>query len=124
MSLSAEQIKKNWEIYRGLCNKLGERTENINKMLDHFEERMVVCPASSKYHCSFCGGLIDHSLRVCSNLLKLNKTFELNLPKESMILCSLWHDGGKIGNLNEDNYIPTEEDWKLRRGIKDRKSVV
>ena len=49
MSLSAEQIKKDYETFRGLCGKCGEdRSEKILKMVDELEERIIECPASTK----------------------------------------------------------------------------
>ena len=115
----AEQIKKDWEKFRSFCNKLGDRSDAVNKMLDHFEERLPYAPASSNkdYHCAFPGGLINHSLRVLSNLVKLVKTFDLKFSQESIILCALFHDFGKIGDFNNDQYIPTKENWKYERGI-------
>ena len=74
----AEKILKNWEKFRDLCNKLGSRSANVNKMLDHFQDRLMYCPASSRaeYHNCFTGGLVEHSLNVLSCLLKLCKTFD------------------------------------------------
>ena len=40
--LSTEQIQKNWEQLRNLITNTfeGERLEKLNKMYDHFEDRM------------------------------------------------------------------------------------
>ena len=110
---TAERIKKDWEQFRHFSNKLGERTEAVNKMLDHFEARMPFCPASSRkdYHLAETGGLVNHSLRVLSNLLKLNKTFNMNFPNESIISVSLFHDLGKVGDLENTFYLPQSSEW-------------
>ena len=115
----AEQIEKDWKTFRGLCEKLRDRTEAVLKMVDFFEERLLFCPASSKkqFHCSFEGGLLNHSLRVAQNIIKINKTFNLNLPQESLLLVALFHDFGKIGNLDEANYLPQESDWHIKKGF-------
>ena len=110
---TTERINKDWEQFRHFSNKLGERTEAVNKMLDYFESRLPFCPASSKkdYHLAETGGLINHSLRVLSNLLKLNKTFNTNFSNESMILVSLFHDLGKVGDLENNFYLPQSSEW-------------
>ena len=119
MSLSAEQIKKNWEIYRGLSNKLKDkRFENINKMLDHFEERIMLAPASSKifFHNCFPGGLVKHSLFVFKQLVKLVKAFDLKYSNETIIFVSLYHDFAKTGDLEQDFYLPQDSDWHREKG--------
>lgn len=56
-----------------------------------------VAPASTKYHDSYSGGLVDHSLRVAIEAIRL-----LDLPKfnnidiASAVLCALVHDWCKI----------------------------
>jgi hypothetical protein len=65
--LDAQKIKSNWEEYRDRVNSLfPSRSEQLNKMYDEFEERMVFMPASSMehFHNAFAGGYVDHVLRV------------------------------------------------------------
>ena len=68
---TAEELKSNYEKFRKLINKsfTGERLEKLNKMYDHFEDRIIYTPASSfeHFHNSFPGGYIDHVLRVTRN---------------------------------------------------------
>jgi len=49
-------------------------------------------PASTKYHNSFEGGLVDHSLNVYYNMMSLNERKHLGIPEESIIIVSLFHD--------------------------------
>jgi hypothetical protein len=121
MDDEAKKIEGNWNRFRQLCNRLGDRTDGVNKMLDHFEQRAALTPASSRteYHNSHPGGLIDHSLRVLSNLNKLVKAygFEDKISKESMIIAGLFHDWGKIGSVDEDLYLDQQSDWHRDRGM-------
>ena len=75
---TAEELVANYEKFRKLINNTfeGERLESLNKMYDHFEERIIYTPASSveHYHNAFPGGYIDHVLRVTRNALGI---FEL-----------------------------------------------
>lgn len=113
MAITEEQIKKNWDNFRLLCTKMGDRSEAITKMLDFFEERAALCPASSRteFHAAFPGGLVDHSLRVLSLANKLMKTYEVEISRESLMFSALFHDWGKIGSLTEEYYIPQDSDW-------------
>ena len=66
--LTPEQIQKNWEQLRNLITNTfeGERLEKLNKMYDHFEDRMCVAPASGKehFHNAYAGGYVEHVLHV------------------------------------------------------------
>lgn len=64
-------------------------------------------PASSQYHGSYAGGLVDHSLSVYDNMLNLYtfiKQLYPNVPdisRESFIIAALLHDFCKI-----NTYVP------------------
>jgi len=104
-----------------LVDRVSEpRRQKIVDMLDVVGERFCMAPASSKtdYHNCFPGGLIDHSIRVFKNLFKLVKTFyDGKYSEESIILVSLMHDLGKIGDLEHDQYTPQESKWHKDRGM-------
>lgn len=115
--LTAEQIEKNWNRFVGLCGQLGERKEAALRLCDTLEQRLATAPASAtvNYHNAFPGGLVDHSLRVLKNAIKLCKTFEWELPKESLIIGCLFHDLGKVGNHENDYYLDQDEIWKIEK---------
>ena len=59
-------------------------------------------PASAKFHLNKVGGLLEHSMNVCTVALRLrdmmvemNPELELQLPRESVIIASLLHDACK-----------------------------
>tara|TARA_R110002126_G_scaffold53905_1_gene145992 strand:+ start:1223 stop:1816 length:594 start_codon:yes stop_codon:yes gene_type:complete len=111
--LSAEKIEKNYKLFVTLCNKLGDRSEPINKMIEHLDERLAFSPASSRlaFHAAYPGGFIEHSLNVLRNARKLNDIYEFNIPLDSLIVASLFHDLGKVGDLNEPLYLDQDSDW-------------
>lgn len=49
-------------------------------------------PASTKYHNSFEGGLVDHSLNVYENLVKENKLLKNKYDDSTLIVVALLHD--------------------------------
>ena len=118
MSFTPEQIANNFNKFRALCEKLGSRSESVLKMVDHLGEQLALCPASSRkeFHLAEPGGLVDHSLRVLSNTIKIMKTFGWETPKDSLIISCLFHDIGKVGFVDDDGvvadyYIPQESEW-------------
>ena len=58
----------------------------LNRLMDHMGERLFAAPASHNvaYHNCFVGGLVEHSLRVYTNLVKLKKAFAPQLSDDSI----------------------------------------
>lgn len=112
------RIESNWKTFEKWCDQLGDRKDGIKHMLDHLAERACMAPASSRieFHNAFPGGFIDHSLRVLKHTVDLAATFKVKVPKESLIISSLFHDWGKVGTLEEDYYLRQESDWHRKRG--------
>lgn len=86
--------------------------DNINRtgkeeLLGYLEEYgFYEEPASTKYHGSYPGGLLDHSLNVYYNLIEelkfiLGSNFEKRYSMESIAIVSLFHDLCKIGRYQK-----------------------
>jgi hypothetical protein len=121
---TAEELVGNYEKFRKLINQTfsGDRLESLNKMYDHFEDRILYTPASSfeHFHNAFPGGYIDHVLRVTRNAVKTyehHKDLGIDLEdlsKETVIFTALHHDLGKLGNVDEDFYIKNDSEWHVK----------
>jgi len=121
---TAEELVENYEKFRKLINQTftGERLDALNKMYDHFEERMIYTPASSveHFHNAFPGGYVDHVLRVTRNALKVYDLYtELGMgmndyTRENLIFTALHHDLGKLGTPLEDLYIKNDSEWHVK----------
>jgi len=118
--LTPKQIQYNWEQLRSLINNTfeGERLEKLNKMYDHFEDRMCVAPASGTehFHNAHVGGYVEHVLHVVDLALKFTNVWEadgatIDFTVQEIIFAALHHDLGKVGDLEEDYYIPQESEW-------------
>ena len=98
-----------------MLSKTGERSAAAVNVAESLGTRLAVCPASSRrdYHSAYTGGLVEHSLRVLRNAATLNSTFDWNLPKESLIIGSLFHDWGKVGDDVNDYYVPQTDQWRI-----------
>lgn len=72
--------------------------ENIEGLIEYLKSTdFYTAPASSRFHCDFAGGLVEHSLNVyrclCAKLRNpLWKKYLKNVPKESLALVALLHD--------------------------------
>jgi len=118
--LTPEQIQDNWIKLRELLNNTfsGERLEKLNQMYDYFEDRMCIAPASGKehYHNAFVGGYVEHVLHVTDLAVKINKLWKengasINYTDEELVFAAIHHDLGKVGDLENDYYVPNESDW-------------
>ncbi|MBU2701108.1 hypothetical protein Ga0466249_002219 [Sporomusaceae bacterium BoRhaA] len=63
-------------------------------------------PASTKYHGSVEGGLLEHSLIVYDNLTKFSPLFLLDYSRDTFIICGLLHD------ICKANFYKTEMRWR------------
>ena len=68
-------------------------------------------PCSGSYHLAKKGGLLEHSLNVLHNAEKISVALygAKNLTKDfkdSIAICALLHDVGKIGQFGKANYVP------------------
>lgn len=83
-----------------------ERT-GIENLINHMEEfGFFDAPCSGAHHLAVRGGLAEHSLNVCETAFKLQDCFQSEEPKDSIIICALLHDIGKMGQFDKPNYVP------------------
>lgn len=79
-------------------------------------------PASTIYHESYEGGLLDHTLRVVERVLDLKKTESFkSVALDSAILCACMHDWCKIGLY--ESYMKNVKDdttgtWSKQKAFK------
>jgi hypothetical protein len=120
--LSEEQLIQNYEKYKSLLLQTGDhRSAQIEALIDHFGNRFVLCPASSKkqLHAAYPGGLIDHSLRVLKNatrMIKVAPDVYGDLSDESVVFATLFHDLGKLGDLENERYFVQDNDYYRKKG--------
>lgn len=121
MTLTAEQIAKNWSKFREKIKLFPGREAELNQMYDAFEERIMMMPASGTeyYHNAFAGGYVDHVLRVmecAETLYEVWKTKGADVSAftlEELQFAAMHHDLGKAG-FPEDGkevYLPNDSEW-------------
>jgi HD superfamily phosphohydrolase YqeK len=77
---------------------LSTQRNGVEALIDALEHSdWFVAPASSKYHCAYEGGLVDHSLAVYDELERLYSAYpELDIAEQSRTIVALLHDLCKI----------------------------
>lgn len=121
MNLTEQQISDNWEqlISKISDNIQGDRKDNLLKLYTALQDRMMMAPASGieHYHNCFIGGYVDHVLRVldCTkqlyNLWKGMGADVSGYTQEELVFAALNHDLGKVGDLENDYYVPCPSEW-------------
>ena len=93
---SEEIIQSNKERIAELCSHISRPgIENLMKWLDGSD--FYTAPASTRYHGAEPGGLAQHSLNVYDELKRLLAAYpEIEIPEESVIIASLFHDLCKV----------------------------
>ena len=118
--LTAQEIQDNWkkliDTIEGFIDD--DRKENLLKMYDYFQDRMMLAPASAKghFHNAMPGGYVEHILHIVQFSIEIKRLWEkngamINFTDEELVFAALHHDLGKIGDLNYDYYIPQDSEW-------------
>ena len=76
--------------------------EGMNYLVEYMDEtRFFTTKCSRKHHLAVRGGLATHSLHVYDNFSHKNDKWNLNIPKDSVVIMSILHDICKLED-NED----------------------
>lgn len=96
-------VKEFTEIY---TNKI--KREGADKLLDWLlKSDFIACPASTKFHSNYEGGLIEHSIKAYKRFVKnLEKEYGENwnntISEESAAIIGLLHDICKVGYYKQE----------------------
>jgi hypothetical protein len=125
MNLTAEQIQENWNELIGYINEYipSPRRENLKAFYEQYSERIMLMPAAHKkeYHNAFPGGYVEHVLRVIRCALKQAELWESEgadmstFTTEELVFSALNHDLGKMGDEEQDSYIPQTDNWRKEK---------
>lgn len=75
------------------------RKDDIHRLLKYLEENTdwLKAPASTRFHGSHEGGLIEHSVNVAELCIKFKKLLAPEIDITSAVIIGLLHDVGKVG---------------------------
>ncbi len=128
--MKAEQIQENWDKLILIIDDTfvdtdtDERHTKLCQLYDDFKERMMFAPASAKehYHNAFPGGYVEHILHIIECAKRVHTQWNemgahINYTKQELIFSAMHHDLGKVGDLENDYYIPQKSEWhRINRG--------
>lgn len=90
---------KFWEIYDEHIHRPG--SEKLKEWL--LSTDIETAPASTKFHGSYSGGWLDHSVNVWEELIRLLKAYpEVKVTVESAAIISLLHDVCKLNTYKQE----------------------
>jgi HD superfamily phosphohydrolase YqeK len=90
---------KFWDVYDKYITRPGAKELKEWIQTTDFE----TAPASTRFHGSYAGGLIDHSLNVWEELVRVLKAYpEIRVSAETAAIVSLLHDLCKIGCYKQE----------------------
>ena len=125
MILKAEQIQSNWmQLMTYIDSHItGERKQKLIDFYDKYQDRIMLMPAAHKkeYHNAFPGGYVEHVNRVIRCALKQYDLWAdegadmTTFTKEELVFSALNHDLGKMGDENQDSYIPQDDKWRKEK---------
>jgi hypothetical protein len=125
MKLTAEQILENWEEFLGNIETYitGDRKDQLLEFYEKYAERIMMMPAAHKkeYHNAFPGGYVEHVNRVVLGALKLHSVWEemgvdaSTYSVEELVFSAINHDLGKMGDENNEAYIPQDDNWRREK---------
>ena len=125
MNLTAEQIQGNWDTFISNIEThiTGDRKQALLDFYNKYQERVMLMPAAHKkeYHNSFPGGYVEHVNRVVRCALKQAKLWEeegcdmSTFTTEELVFAAINHDLGKMGDEDNESYIPQTDKWRREK---------
>jgi hypothetical protein len=133
MNFTAEQIQENWDELMEYINEyISEpRKEKLLAFYKKYADRLILMPAAHKkeYHNAFPGGYVEHVLRVIRCAIKQATLWEeegcdmSTFTIEELVFSALNHDLGKMGDEEQESYIPQTDNWRHMPEQKPRTSL-
>ena len=122
MNLTAEQIQGNWHTFISNIEThiTGDRKQSLIDFYNKYQERVMLMPAAHKkeYHNSFPGGYVEHVNRVVRCSIKQSQLWEeegadmSTFTMEELVFSAINHDLGKMGDEDNESYIPQTDKWR------------
>ena len=123
--LTAEQIQSNWDEF---CENIetyisSPRREKLLEFYEKYEDRIMMMPAAHKkeYHNAFPGGYVEHVNRVVRCAIKQQGLLAdegadmSTFTEEELVFSAINHDLGKMGDEENESYIPQTDKWRREK---------
>lgn len=117
---NAAFVTQNYDKIRELVEKNDGIDTPLAKMIEILGDRYALCPASAntEYYSAFPGGLIYHTLHLLQWVGRFANLMAPNVyQKNTLLKISILAEIGKIGDLENDYFIPTKTQWQKDKGF-------
>lgn len=86
--------------------------ENLRTLIEHLENdtEFLTAYCSTHYHCSYEGGLLEHTIHVCNTIMRVKRVLAPEYSDAQVVLVALFHDIGKYCQYARKE--PTEKQKK------------
>jgi len=103
--------------YEALKAKVKTRADEFADLIEFIETKTswLTAPASTRFHLSREGGLLEHSVNVAETLLRIKDTLYPIIDDESCVIVGLLHDLGKAGTPEAAQYLKNEPTARQRQ---------
>lgn len=100
--------------------------KKVTKFTEDMKEKLFTAPASPSVnypaaHNCMPLGFVEHTLRVIKIFRKLVNEYkdqiQHDFTNDDVIIAAMFHDMGKIGDLNHTYYLDQDSDWHRDRGM-------
>jgi len=125
MVLEAKDIQNNWVQFIANIDAhiTGDRKQKLIEFYEKYQERIMLMPAAHKkeYHNAFPGGYVEHVNRVVRCALKQYDLWAeegadiTTFTKEELVFSAVNHDLGKMGDEENESYIPQTDKWRKEK---------
>jgi hypothetical protein len=125
MVLEAKDIQNNWVQFIANIDAhiTGDRKQKLIGFYEKYQERVMLMPAAHKkeYHNAFPGGYVEHVNRVVRCALKQYDLWAeegadiTTFTKEELVFSAINHDLGKMGDEENESYIPQTDKWRKEK---------
>ena len=125
MVLEAKDIQNNWVQFIANIDAhiIGDRKQKLIEFYEKYQERVMLMPAAHKkeYHNAFPGGYVEHVNRVVRCALKQYDLWAeegadiTTFTKEELVFSAINHDLGKMGDEENESYIPQTDKWRKEK---------
>lgn len=124
MGLTEQEISDNYQKLIDIIETYisGDRKKKLIELYDQIADRVATAPASSinTFHGCYPGGYVNHVLGVVDFSVKLYNLWKENgadvedYQLENLVFCAINHDLGKVGDMENDFYIPNTSEWHVK----------
>jgi hypothetical protein len=109
--MNEQEILNQFERFTNLLKKFFD-SSNIESLVSDLGERIATSPAGlTLEEGGYPGALVDRSLRVANFAKKLVSSMEIDLDPRSVVKVALIAELGRIGDLDNDLYLPQTSEW-------------